>query len=81
MAEAVAGAPGLPGAATLREHHCAVREVAEQFPEICAAEQEFIEQVLGVPVERTGHILRGCPACEYRAAAGVLITSTDSEKA
>jgi DeoR family suf operon transcriptional repressor len=62
MAEAE---PAGPAAATLREHHCALREVAERFPELCAAEQELIEELLGVPVERTGHILGGCAACEY----------------
>ena len=66
MAEAVAtGADE----ARILEHHCAIRDVAEQFPEICAAEQELIERLLGVPVERTGHILGGCRACEYVARA------------
>ena len=51
--------------ATIREHHCAIRDVAEQFPEVCAAEQELLERLLGVPVERTGHILGGCNVCEY----------------
>jgi DeoR family transcriptional regulator, suf operon transcriptional repressor len=51
--------------ARLLEHHCAIRDVAEEFPEICAAEQELIERLLGVSVERTGHILSGCSACEY----------------
>jgi DeoR family suf operon transcriptional repressor len=63
MAEARPDAVG--GGATLREHHCAIRDVAERFPEICAAEQELIEELLGVPVHRTGHILGGCAACEY----------------
>ena len=53
--------------ARILEHHCAIRDVAEQFPEICAAEHELIERLLGVPVERTGHILGGCTACEYVA--------------
>jgi DeoR family suf operon transcriptional repressor len=64
MAEAIADAPD---AARIREHHCAIRDVAERFPEICAAEHELMEQLLGVPVERTGHILDGCTACEYTA--------------
>ena len=64
MAEAEASGPA---EATIREHHCAIRDVAEQFPEICAAEQELLERLLGVPVERTGHILGGCSACEYVA--------------
>jgi hypothetical protein len=39
--------------------------VAEHFPEVCQAEQELMERLLGLPVERTGHILGGCSACEY----------------
>jgi DeoR family suf operon transcriptional repressor len=62
------------GAAVIREHHCAVRDVATRFPEICEAELELMERLLGVPVERTGHMLSGCATCEYtarpRAAVG-----------
>jgi DeoR family suf operon transcriptional repressor len=39
---------------------------ADRFPEICAAEVKYLADVLGAEVERTGHILSGCPACEYR---------------
>jgi DeoR family suf operon transcriptional repressor len=53
------------GATVIREHHCAIRDVAEQFPEICAAEQQLLERLLGARVERRGHILGGCAACEY----------------
>jgi DeoR family suf operon transcriptional repressor len=53
--------------AVLREHHCAIRDVAERFPEICVAEQEFVEQMLATPVRRTAHILDGCSCCEYTA--------------
>jgi DeoR family suf operon transcriptional repressor len=67
MAEA---RPAGPGRATIREHHCALRDVAERFPELCAAEQELMEELLGVPVERTGHILGGCGACEYTVYEG-----------
>ncbi len=49
----------------IREFHCAIRDVAERFPEICAAEQEFVEQMLGTPVERTCHMLAGCSSCAY----------------
>jgi DeoR family transcriptional regulator, suf operon transcriptional repressor len=52
-------------AAVIREHHCAIRDVAERFPEICAAEQEFVERMLATPVRRTAHILDGCSCCEY----------------
>lgn len=58
--------------ARLLEHNCAIREVAERFPEACAAEAEFFEEVLGAEVRRRAHILSGCNACEYtvRAPAG-----------
>jgi DeoR family suf operon transcriptional repressor len=62
MAEA---APG-EGFAVLTEHNCAIPAVAERFPEICAAEARFLADVLSAEVERTGHILSGCPACEYQ---------------
>lgn len=62
MAESAVGADG---EAVILEHHCAIRDVAEQFPEICAAEQLLLERLLGAPVQRTGHILGGCAACEY----------------
>jgi predicted ArsR family transcriptional regulator len=53
------------GRIRLTEHHCAVRTVAERFPELCEAEARFLEQVLGAGVERRLHILDGCRACEY----------------
>ena len=61
MAEATAGA----GCGTLTEHNCAIPAVAEQFPEICAAEARFISEVLGADVDRREHMLSGCSACEY----------------
>jgi DeoR family suf operon transcriptional repressor len=51
---------------TLVEHNCAIQAVAERFPEICAAEARFLAAVLGADVDRHGHILSGCSACEYR---------------
>ena len=39
--------------------------MAERFPEICAAEARFLADVLGAEVERSGHMLNGCSACEY----------------
>jgi DeoR family suf operon transcriptional repressor len=62
MAESsVAGSTG-----TLTEHNCAIHDVAERFPEICAAETKFIANVLGAEVHREKHILAGCTSCEYR---------------
>ena len=53
------------GSSTLTEHNCAIPAVAERFPEICAAEARFLSDVLGAEVDRRGHILSGCSACEY----------------
>ena len=54
------------GSLRLREHHCAIRAVAERFPEVCAAEARFLAEVLAAAVERDQHILQGCTACEYQ---------------
>jgi DeoR family transcriptional regulator, suf operon transcriptional repressor len=51
--------------ARLREHNCAIRAVAERFPEVCEAEAKFLEEWLGVAVERTRHIASGATCCEY----------------
>jgi DeoR family suf operon transcriptional repressor len=49
----------------LAEHNCALRAVAERFPEICAAEEKFLQRVLSATVERRQHIVSGCNTCEY----------------
>jgi DeoR family suf operon transcriptional repressor len=66
------------GATVLREHHCAIRDVAERFPEICVAEQEFVEKMLATPVKRTAHILDGCSCCEYAAVADATPNEIDT---
>lgn len=53
------------GAFRLAEHNCAIKSVAERFPEVCAAEANFLQTVLAASVERTAHIVDGCNACEY----------------
>ena len=62
MAEWHEGASGL----RLTEHNCAIRALAERFPEICAAEERFLEEVLVAAVQRESHMLDGCTVCEYR---------------
>ena len=57
--------------ATLKEHNCAIKAVAERYPEICDAETEFFELMLGGRVERQAHILKGCNACEYTITTDV----------
>ena len=56
-----------PGEARIREHNCAVREIAQRFPEVCSAEAAFIEEVLDAAVERQQHMMHGCASCEYTA--------------
>ena len=51
---------------TLVERNCALHEVAERFPEICALETRMLAEVLDGSVERRTHILGGCGACEYK---------------
>ena len=53
------------GVFRLAEHNCAMRALVERFPEICAAEERFLREVLGADVERHAHIARGCNSCEY----------------
>lgn len=49
----------------LAEHNCAIRAVAERYPEVCAAERRFLTEVLAAQVERRTHITEGSNACEY----------------
>jgi len=49
----------------LAERNCAMRAVIERFPEVCAVEQQFLNDVLGADVKRRAHIPSGCNACEY----------------
>ena len=62
MAESRPGAGSLP---VLTEHNCAIRVIAERFPEVCAAEERFIADLLGAPVTRQAHIAKGANCCEY----------------
>lgn len=54
-----------PTTLTLRIHNCAMREIAERFPEACRVEEQFVERLLGVPLVRKAHRLGGCGHCEY----------------
>ena len=53
------------GAIRLSEHNCAIRAVAERYPEVCAAERRFLTEVLAAQVERRTHITEGSNSCEY----------------
>src|SRR5688572_14361886 len=62
MAEAHPASGALP---VLTEHNCAIRLIAERFPEVCDAEERFIADLLGTPVTRQAHIAKGANCCEY----------------
>lgn len=72
MAEVEAAAPGEPWP-TLRIHNCAMRGIAEQFPEACEVEAAYVARLVGAPVVRVAHRRDGCGRCVYGvggAAAG-----------
>jgi DeoR family suf operon transcriptional repressor len=50
---------------TLVQHNCAIRAAAERYPEICAVERRFLEEVLGGRVELRTHQIAGGCACEH----------------
>ncbi len=45
------------------QHHCPVSHVAEQFPELCEAEQEAFVEILGTHVQRLATIANGDSFC------------------
>ncbi len=50
---------------SLAAHNCAMRAIAEEFPELCAAEADFLRDVLQTDVRRDKRIPDGCNACHY----------------
>jgi DeoR family transcriptional regulator, suf operon transcriptional repressor len=60
---------------TLVQHNCAIRAAAERYPEICAVERSFLEEVLGGRVELRKNQLAGGCACEHK----VSFASKDAE--
>jgi predicted ArsR family transcriptional regulator len=74
--EAAAGGPWsgpilveADGAIRLREHNCAIFEVAREIPAACRSELELFQEVLGADVRRESHILAGDRTCTYRIGA------------
>jgi predicted ArsR family transcriptional regulator len=45
------------------QHHCPVSHVAQEFPELCQAEQQAFSEVLGTHVQRLASIVNGDCAC------------------
>jgi DeoR family suf operon transcriptional repressor len=64
------------GTIRLAEHNCAIRSVAERYPEVCAAERRFLTEVLAAQVERRTHITEGSNACEYSITPDVAASAS-----
>ena len=63
----------------LREHHCAIRGVAECYPEACRCERELFEEVLGRPIQCRSTIAKGASACEFLIPAPAPVEAPTSE--
>jgi predicted ArsR family transcriptional regulator len=59
---------GADGTIRLREHNCAIFNVASGSPAACQAELELFSEVLGADVVREQHIASGNRCCTYRVA-------------
>jgi predicted ArsR family transcriptional regulator len=57
------------GTVRLREHNCAILDVARGESSACAAELELFRDVLGADVVRETHIAAGDRCCSYRIVA------------
>ena len=58
------------------QHHCPVSHVAEEFPELCQAEQQVISEVLGTHVQRLASIVNGDCACTTHVPLTTTTTTT-----
>ena len=69
------------GTVKLAQHNCAVRAAAEQFPEICAAEVDFLREILESEVRRDSYIPEGCNSCQYSISQEAALTSSSESAA
>ena len=60
---------GTDGTIRLREHNCAILDVARGESAACEAELEMFREVLGADVVRETHIASGDRCCTYRIVA------------
>jgi len=49
-----------------QEYHCALINIAEKYQQICQVEQSFLQDLLGLPIQRECHINSGDNCCSYR---------------
>ena len=57
------------------QHHCPVWNVASRFPELCAAEQEVVSEIVGTHVQRLATIAGGNCACTTNIPTGTVTVS------
>lgn len=60
------------------QHHCPVSHVAEEFPELCAAELEAFKHILGTHVQRLATIANGDCACTTHVPLTLLPTQNSN---
>jgi predicted ArsR family transcriptional regulator len=60
---------GTDGTIRLREHNCAIFDVAQGERSACDAELDLFRDVLGVDIVRETHIASGDRCCSYRITA------------
>ncbi|MEV0292301.1 metalloregulator ArsR/SmtB family transcription factor [Nocardia sp. NPDC050710] len=63
------------------QHHCPVAHVAEEFPQLCAAELEAFRELLGTHVQRLATIANGDCACTTHVPLLVLPIAKTSPSA
>jgi predicted ArsR family transcriptional regulator len=56
------------------QQHCAVRDLANQYRQLCILEPRLMEDLLGVKISRTKYMLQDDPVCAY------LVHSQKAEK-
>ena len=62
------------------QHHCPVSHVAEEFPELCEAEQQAFSEVLGTHVQRLASIVNGDCACTTHVPLTLTTLTTHDEQ-
>ena len=62
------------------QHHCPVSHVAQEFPELCEAEQQAISEVLGTHVQLLASIVNGDCACTTHVPLSPISTPTPHDQ-
>ena len=62
------------------QHHCPVSHVAEEFPELCEAEQAAISEVLGTHVQRLSSIVNCDCACTTHVPLSLSPSSVSNQQ-